>query len=543
MTVLRPTSPPARRWFVSLPSRQAPLTLMLPLMLTLMLALAACSSAPPLRLYRPDLPPAFANAPGPVAQSMNAPSAIAPPATAPVATAPLATVPSTSVPSTAAAAPAAPVPPTSAPPAAAAAPNTESQSRFWQGFHDPLLDSLMQRALAANTDLRTAVARLNEVRALARAAQADLLPSLDFAAGASRVRPKNDQGMPQTDHVYSVGVDVLWEADLFGRLGDARRAALAEVRAGEAGIDAARLSVSAALARSYFELRGLQEQLRVARASMETQSQVLELVAAREDAGRGTALDTERARALLASTASDVPALESALIATRYRLAVLCAVQPTALDAELEAVRPLPGLAPTRLANIGAPAALLRRRPDIRVAEAQAAAAAARVGVARSALFPALTLGGSLGQNALSLGELGRGVSYAYNLGAQLTWNLLDFGRIRARIAAFDARNEAAMITYEYTVLAALAETEGALADYTRRQRQAALLFEATRASTQAALIARERFRVGSTDFLTALDAERELLGARNRLAQAQTSAAVSLVAVYKALAGGWEPP
>lgn len=487
-----------------LPARTRAGRLMLPItfqnaltitLLAALLSLGACSSAPPLRLYTPALAPSFANAPAGAASLSAAASAAEPPA------------------------------------------------RFWQGFHDPLLDSLMQRALAANADIRTALARLNEYRALAGLAQANLLPSVDLALGAAQLRQRDAFGAPQTLRAYSAGFDVLWEADLFGRLGDARRAALADVRAGEAGMDAARLSVSAAVARSYFELRGWQEQLRVARASLQTQSQVLELVSAREQVGRGTALDTERARALRDTTAADVPALESSLIGVRYRLAVLCGVQPTALDGELEAARPLPGLAPVQLSAIGSPASLLRRRPDIRIAEAQAAAAAAQAGVARSALFPGLTLSGSLGQNALSAGDLAKGVSYAYNLGAQLTWNLLDFGRIRARIAAADARNEGVIAAFEGTLLAALAETEGALADYSRRQQQAALLYEATRATEQAALIARERFQVGSSDFLTVLDAERELLAARNRLALAQTGAATSLVAVYKALAGGWPQP
>jgi multidrug efflux system outer membrane protein len=457
------------------------------------LLLGACSSAPKLALFQPVLPASFANAPD-AALALSAATG-------------------------------------------------EPPARFWQGFNDPILDSLVQRALQANVDVRTAGARLDESRALGRYAEANLLPSIGASVGAARVRAKNDAGVPQTNKVYSAGFDVLWEADLFGRLGDARRAALANVRGGEAGVRAAQLSVAAEVASSYFQLRGLQEQLRVARASLETQSAALELVAKREEVGRGTALDTERARSLLKSTASDLPALESSLINTRYRLAVLCGVQPTALDAELGPVQALPGLAPVQLSNIGSPAQLLRRRPDIAQAEAQAAAAAAQVGVARSALFPTLTLGGTLGQNALSIGDLGKGVNYAYNLGAQLTWNLLDFGRIRAQIAAADARSAGVMALYEYTVLAALAETEGALADYTRRQQQAQLLFEATRSSEQAALIARERFKVGSTDFLTVLDAERELLSARNRLALAQTNAATSLVAVYKALAGGWQAP
>ncbi len=424
-----------------------------------------------------------------------------------------------------------------------AAGDYETPAAFWQNFHDALLDSLVQRALKANVDVRTATANLRESRALNRLADANLLPSVGVDVAAGRIRAKNDDGVTSTNNAYSAGFDVSWEADLFGRLSDARRAAQASAMAGEAGLRGAQLSVSAEVARNYFELRGLQEQLRVAIASLETQQAALNLVEAREQFGRGTALDTERARALVQSTAANIPALDAALLRTRYRLAVLCGLPPTALDAELEAVRPLPGLRAVDLGSVGSPAALLRRRPDIQVAEAQVAAAAAQVGVARGAWFPQVTLGGTLGQNSTSWGTLMKGSSYAYNLGAQLTWNLLDFGRIRAQIAAADARNEGVIALYEDTVLRALEETEGALAAYTRTQRQAELLFDAARSSEQAALIARERFAVGSTDFLVVLDAERELLSARSQLAQAQTGAATSLVAVYKALAGGWGTP
>ncbi|MTW13783.1 efflux transporter outer membrane subunit [Pseudoduganella eburnea] len=418
--------------------------------------------------------------------------------------------------------------------------NDEPVAEFWQRFEDDQLSSLIQRALKANTDVRTAAANLAESRAVERLADADLWPTVNLGAGAARIRAKDGNGVPKTNNAYSVGLDVLWEVDVFGRLSDARRAAQAGVLAGEAGYRAAQLSVAAEVARNYFNLRGLQEQLRVAVASLETQRAALQLVEAREGVGRGTALDTERARALVNSTAASVPAFESALARVRYRLAVLCGLPPTGLDDELKQARALPGLKSYNLGGIGTPENLLRRRPDVQVAEAQLAAASANAGVARSAWFPTITLGGTLGQNASHIGDIGKGSSYAYNLGAQLAWNLLDFGRIRANIAASDARAEAAAVNYERAVLAALEETEGAFVNYTKSQQQAALLYDAVVASEQAAHIARERFAVGSTDFLVVLDAERELLSARDRLAQAQAGAASSLVLVYKALAGGW---
>jgi len=421
--------------------------------------------------------------------------------------------------------------------------SSEPVAEFWTRFEDEQLSSLVQRALKANTDIRSAAASLAESRAIGRLADADLWPSVNLNAGAARVRAKDSNGVPKTDNAYSVGLDVLWEVDVFGRLSDARRAAQAGVLAGEAGYRAAQLSVAAEVARNYFNLRGLQEQLRVAVASLETQRAALQLVEARESVGRGTALDTERARSLVNSTAASVPAFESALARTRYRLAVLCGLPPTGLDAELNAARPLPGLKSFNIGGVGTPEDLLRRRPDVQVAEAQLASAAANAGVARSAWFPTITLGGTLGQNAAHAGDLGKGASYAYNLGAQLAWNVLDFGRIRANIAASDARADAAVANYERAVLAALEETEGAFINYTRSQQQAALLYDAVVASEQAAVIARERFAVGSTDFLVVLDAERELLSARDRLAQAQSGAAGSLVVVYKALAGGWGGP
>jgi outer membrane protein, multidrug efflux system len=431
-------------------------------------------------------------------------------------------------------------PPLTADFANAPATQEEPVGEFWRGFADAQLDALITQALKANADVRVAAASVQETRALARFADAQLFPQIGTSAGVNRVRSQNDQGESRTGNVYSAGFDVAWEADLFGRVSDDRRAAAATVTASEAGLRAAQISIAAEVARNYFELRGLQEQLRVARASLETQQAALKLVEARQSAGRGTAFDTERANALVQTTAAAVPALEGALLRSRYRIAVLTGQAPTALDAQLAAEKPLPGLKAVALGNIGSPESLLRRRPDVAAADAQIQAVAARIGVSKSALFPRITLGGTLGLNAGRVSELGDSSSFVYSLGANLVWSLLDFGRVRAQIAASEARGDAALATYEKTVLTALEETEGALAGYTRTQQQTENLFAAAQSANKAAEIARARFSVGTSDFLAVLDAERELLSARDRLAQAQTAAATSLVAVYKALAGGW---
>ena len=424
----------------------------------------------------------------------------------------------------------------------AAATPTEPVAQFWRGFADADLDALVDQAIKANADLRIAAANVREARALANFADAQSKPTIGTSATVARARARDSQGKTQTGNVFAAGFDVAWEADLFGRVSSARQAAAAQVLANEALVRAAQVSVASEVARNYFELRGFQEQLRVATAALETQRAALKLVQARLTVGRGTALDTERANALVQTTAASIPSLETALIRARYRLAVLTGQVPTALDTQLATQKPLPGLKAVALASIGSPENLLRRRPDVAAAEQQVAAAAARIGIARSELFPRLTLGGTLGLNAGRIADLGKSAAFVYNLGASLLWTLLDFGRNRAQIAAASARGEAAVIGYEKAVLGALEETEGALAAYTRTQRQTESLFGAAQSASKAAEIARARFSAGTSDFLAVLDAERELLAARDRLAQAQTSGATSLVAVYKSLAGGWKP-
>lgn len=424
--------------------------------------------------------------------------------------------------------------------AQASATAAEPVAEFWRAFGDAELDALMRDALAANTDLRIAAARVAEARALARGTEGLGRPSLDATAGANRIRERDRDGNADTFNAVGVGLAAKWEIDLFGRIAGERRAAAADLLASEALQRAAQVSVAAEVARNYFELRGLQEQLRVTRLDLGTQREALKLVQARLDVGRGTALDTERATVLVEGTAAGVPALETALARARMRLAVLTGASPAALDARLAEQKPLPGLPPTPLAAIGSPQTLLARRPDVAAAEAQLRAAEARTGSARAALYPSLTLAGTLGLNAGRIGELGDSTSFAYNLGASLLYSLIDHGQRRSQVDAADARRDAALAQFDQAVLAALEETEGALVGFTRAQQRTEHLFTAAQAAEGAAKIARARFEAGTIDFLALLDAERELLLARDRLAQGQTAAATSLVAVYRSLAGGW---
>jgi outer membrane protein, multidrug efflux system len=299
------------------------------------------------------------------------------------------------------------------------------------------------------------------------------------------------------------------------------------------------VSLLAEVARNYCVLRGKQHQLAVARRNAENQRQTLDLTITLLEGGRGTELDTSRAEAQWQSTLASIPPLETAIKAAMYRLGVLNGQPPTALEPELSAPRPLPAL-PARVA-LGKPNDLLRRRPDIRVTERNLAAATARVGVETADLFPRVTLLGSVALQATSLTDLGKGGSDTFAVGPSIFWAAFDLGRVRARIRAADARTEAVLALYEQRVLLALEETENALVDFTRQQARRDSLYASAQASEKAMRLAHQRYQFGVADFLIVLDAERTLLAAQDLLADSETLTATALVAVYKALGGGWE--
>jgi outer membrane protein, multidrug efflux system len=418
------------------------------------------------------------------------------------------------------------------------------EQEFWRGFGDESLLALIAEAEKANHDLRIAQANLREVRALRRQVGFDQLPTVTAAAGYNKSLQSETQlpGFTRDQReieAYSVGFDAFWELDIFGRVRRNVEAANADVAGSEAGLNDVQVSVAAEVAREYFELRGLQNQLDVARQNRENQQQTYELTVVRLDAGRGTELDRARAEALLDATTATIPTLEASVARAIYRLSVLTGQKPTALSSQLRTVQALPAL--PALTRVETPEALLRRRPDIRRAERNVAAQTARIGVATADLFPVVTLGGSVGLNAGNPRNLGNSASQTYSYGPSISWAFLNLGRVRAGIGAAQARTDAALALYEQTVLRALEETEGALITFNRAVAAKQSLKSAAEQSEMAARLARIRFDAGAADFLTVLDAQRQLLGDQDRLAQGETVAATSLVAVYKALGGGWK--
>jgi NodT family efflux transporter outer membrane factor (OMF) lipoprotein len=414
---------------------------------------------------------------------------------------------------------------------------------WWQGFNNPRLDRLVDRAITNNHDLRIATANLKEARALRRLTTFDLAPTVQANSGYANSLLSKAAALPGTPRaarereLYDASFDATWELDLFGRVRRSVQAASAQV----ASVEATRLdvlvSVTAEVARNYFELRGSQNQLAVARKNAGVQTETLKITQSRLDGGRGTDFDVSRSRSLLNLTLSTIPPLEAAIQKTIYRLAVLTGQQPTALTPELSTPEPLPPAMPALA--LGDPASLLRRRPDIRAAERSLAAATAGIGVATADLFPRVTFVGSVGFQADSFAGLGKGGADTWNFGPRITWAALDLGRVQARIKAADARTGASLALYERTVLTALEETEGALVDFGQEQSRQQFLETSAQASQKAADLAQQRYEGGVTDFLSVLDAERTLLEAQDRLASSQTRTATAFVAVYKALGGG----
>jgi multidrug efflux system outer membrane protein len=415
------------------------------------------------------------------------------------------------------------------------------ETAWWHGFQDTTLNQLIDQALAENHDLRVATARIREARALRSETEFDRYPTVTAQASYTRQRlskavaPTSDRDI----ELYDAEFDASWELDFFGRVRRSIEASTADVGVAEANRRDIIVSLLAEIARNYFELRGTQNQLAVARQNAANQQQTLDLTIALLEAGRGTELDTSRAEAQLNLTRSSIPPLETTIKRAMYRLGVLIGQQPTVLEPELSEPRSLPAL-PTLVA-LGRPEGLLRRRPDIRVVERNLAAETARVGVATADLFPRVTLLGSIGLEAGSFLDLGKGGSDMFAVGPGIFWAAFDLGRVRARIRAADARTEAALAQYEQRVLLALEETENALVDFNRQQVRRDSLRASARASEKAMGLAQLRYQSGVSDFLTVLDAERTLLDAQDRLADSETRTATALVAVYKALGGGWE--
>jgi NodT family efflux transporter outer membrane factor (OMF) lipoprotein len=341
---------------------------------------------------------------------------------------------------------------------------------------------------------------------------------------------------------YSTGLDASWEIDVFGSV---RRGAEAATRDIEAAIEDRRnvmIILTSDVARNYVAYRGFQKQLAVAADNIVAQRESLAVTRRQFEAGlkNATELDVARAQSLVSSTEAQVPALEQGLRQTAHALAFLLGENPEALAEELGPTKPIPD-AEIPVVPVGLPSDLLRRRPDIRRAERQLAAATARIGVATADLFPKFSLTGSLGLTSNRFSNVANYNSHFWSIGPSVSWPILDWGRIRSNINLQNALQEQAFLNYQSVVLLSLEEVEDAIVAYSREQVRRKSLAESVDANKRAVTLANQRYSAGLTDFLSVLDAQRSLYAAQDQLVQSDQTVSQDLVALYKALGGGWE--
>ncbi len=410
---------------------------------------------------------------------------------------------------------------------------------WWTTLDDPILSALIDRAVKGNLDLQRARAQIREARALRGIAVAGFLPALEGGASATSTRTSKDTGNGKTSELYSTNFDASWELDLFGGVRRSVEAAQGNLQANEENLRDVLVSLLAEVALNYLDVRTSQERLHVAEVNLESQNETYQLAQWRYQAGLSDELAVQQARYNLENTRSQIPVLRTSLEEAMNRVAVLLGEQPGKVYKKLEPRRPIP-VPPLEVA-VGAPADLLRRRPDVRKAERELAAQTARIGVATAELYPKLTLNGSIGLETLSLSNPSSGLA-TLSGGPRISWAIFKGGAIRQNIEAQFAIQEQALVHYESAILSALEEVENALVAYVEVQQRRQSLSEATQAAQQAAELARQKYEAGLTDFTVVLDAQRSLLSFQEQLAISNGNVTSNLVHLYKALGGGWTP-
>lgn len=420
---------------------------------------------------------------------------------------------------------------------------------WWKTFNDPELNSLINRAVQSNLDLRIAQARVREARAQYGITVGNLWPTVDCGSSFNRVRVSKHlpvlnylpvpSGTPYENNFYQAGFDASWEIDVFGGRRRAAESAKAQVAAAEFGERDVLVSLLGEVAVNYVQARGYQRQLEIARENIQAQERELAITRNQYTNGLANNLDVEQAATLLATTRADVPTLETGLEASIHRLGILLGQPPEALQAELSTVAPIPATPPE--VPVGLPSDLLLRRPDVAQAESQLAAATANIGVAKADLFPKFYLTGIAGYQSVSASDWFTGGSRFWSAGPTVQWNIFDAGRIRSNIKVQNARQEEALAAYENTTLSAFEDVENALVAYAKEQERRRSLEDAVKSSQESLRLANQLYSNGLSNFINVLDAERSLYQAQDALAQSDRTVSTDVIALYKSLGGGWE--
>ena len=418
---------------------------------------------------------------------------------------------------------------------------------WWHSFNDPLLDELIQSAVSSNLDLKLADARLREARANRDSVAGRRLPQLDLNASVNRnafsengpIPVQRIPGFQRDYNLYEAGFDASWEIDLWGHTARAVQAARARAESAEDARRDTLMRIITEVARSYIDLRSAQQQLTSAQADADARADVARLVGERFNAGEASRFDFVRADAQARTARSVLPNLDADAHATIYRLALLTGQPPEALTDQLLKRAPLPDS--PMLVAAGLRSDVLRRRPDVRQAERELAAATADVGVATAELFPRLSLVGSIGQESVTASNFSASDSTTFSVGPSLHWPIFAGGTLRANIRAADARANAAGAAYETAVLTALSDSETALNRYAAAERTREDRDVARQQTETALILARQRYRAGEDDLTVLLDAQSAYSVSEQGSIVARAAVLSSLISLYKALGGGWE--
>lgn len=429
----------------------------------------------------------------------------------------------------------------------------ENPTNWWTNYKDPELNRLVNTALENNLDLRIASQRIAEARAITGETRSRLGPSVNLTSSASRlrggfaqniIRIPNPSGAQQSGSFVSPfetgllqgGLDMKWELDFFGT----NRAALAAARADVVTEEELRqdlaITVSAEVARYYFDLRGAQNRLAILERNLATQRDLLTLLRDRLAAGLSSQLDVEQQQVLIANTEASMPPLQAQTRTAMNRLATLLGNEAVARG-QLDLSAPLPAT-PAVSAEISSE--LLKRRPDVRAAESRMAASLARLKQSRTDLYPKINLNGLVGRQGTSLTGFSLGGGNFFNIGPQLQLPLFNSGRIKSNIKASEARLEQERLNYQREILLAFEEAANAISNLTRQREREQSLASAASAASRSFTLAQDLAQAGLNDFITVLDAQRNVLEADFNRATAQTEVLLESVALYKALAGGW---
>ncbi|WP_416772928.1 efflux transporter outer membrane subunit [Pseudomonas sp. RHF3.3-3] len=421
-----------------------------------------------------------------------------------------------------------------------------TEAAWWEGFADPQLAALMRQVQAGNLDLQRAASRLAQSRAARRSIAADELPKVDGAAGYSRARnssrglsdPSGENGRHDYN-LWSTGLGISWEADLWGRVKRSVEAADANVQVAEEDRRAVLVTILAETARDYIQLRALQNEQAVTRQNLEIARRTRALTHLRRDEGVATELEVAQATAQVATIEAQLPALQQGEARLINALSRLMGLEPQALAGQLQAATAIP--VPPASVPIGLPSELARRRPDIRRAEADLHAATAAIGMARADFYPRISLSGNLGFQALQLSDLGSWGSHTLAVGPSLSVPLFEGGRLQGQLQLRESRQQEAALRYRQTVLDAWHEVDDALSAYQAGQRRRDSLHQAVEQSRLALASARQQYEQGTVDFLNVLTVQGALLANEDALVDSTAAVSLALVGLYGALGGGWE--